>query len=943
MKKIISILFLVAFSFIAKAQTFSWSGTEYIMDNTTINIPIVVSGVPTVIDNNYGVAHICLNITHSYDADLLIKLVSPSGFTVTLIQNIGGSANNFIGTCLGMDGTAFTNAQAPYSGIFFPVGDVSSFNNGQNPNGTWQLQVTDVASPDTGSIHIASIAFTNNPPTLNAGSGAPVGTYVCSTCILPGGATTGDLLPDMTASAKEINVNHTEEPGFLYISNATPNIGYGPLDIYGYDSCFCGTTRVPCNTVCPNGDPLQHVVKQRVYHKIAGKDTLTFYDRFAGKMTYHPTHGHLHVDNWANYTLRTATANPDARTWPIVAAGTKVSFCLINLGTCAGNPGECVDNNGNTLLTAPNNNLGWHTGCGLNQGIYPGHYDVYSISLNDPIPLQNVCNGTYYIVSITDPDNNFLELDEENNWVAVPITLTQQSVKPIITAGGATTICQGGSVTLTSSTETNYLWSTGATTQSITVTQAGTYTVSTNCGLSTATSDPKTVTVIPTNSVADVSIAITNGSNPTCPGVSQIFTATPTNGGNPTYQWKVNGVNVGTNSATYTTSALTNGQIVTCVMTSNITCLAIPQVTSNAITMIVNPAVDPSVGIALTTGTNPQCAGATATFTAAVSNGNNPSYQWKLNDANTGTNANTFTSTGLTNGQTVNCIISATATCPTIQTLGTGTAANDYRSDLGAAYPTYYGNGRQQYLIRASELTALGLTTGYIKSLGFSLKIGGVVGDPATLNGYTIKIAQTASTSMTTTFLAPTFTTVFGPVNYTPILNSVNTHIFSNPFLWNGTSNLVVDICFSNQVLGNAAYQTYQTTSSFVSTTYYQADYAAGAGACTKTTGTTGSVRPNMIFTHSAVKTASSNTITMAVNANSTYTFTGTGNWNVATNWSNNAIPPAVLPACAQIFIDPPVGQECILNVTQTISQGAKITVMTNKKFRIPGDLIIQQ
>ena len=943
MKKIISILFLVAFSFIAKAQTFSWSGTEYIMDNTTINIPIVVSGVPTVIDNNYGVAHICLNITHSYDADLLIKLVSPSGFTVTLIQNIGGSANNFIGTCLGMDGTAFTNAQAPYSGIFFPVGDVSSFNNGQNPNGTWQLQVTDVASPDTGSIHIASIAFTNNPPTLNAGSGAPVGTYVCATCILPGGATTGDLLPDMTASAKEINVNHTEEPGFLYISNATPNIGYGPLDIYGFDSCFCGTTRVPCNTVCPNGDPIQHVVKQRVYHKIAGKDTLTFYDRVAGKMTYHPTHGHLHVDNWANYTLRTATSNPDARTWPIVAAGTKVSFCLINLGTCSGNPGECVDNNGNTLLTAPNNNLGWHTGCGLNQGIYPGQYDVYSISLNDPIPLQNVCNGTYYIVSITDPDNNFLELDEENNWVAVPITLTQQSVKPIITAGGATTICQGGSVTLMSSTETNYLWSTGETTQSIMVTQAGTYTVSTNCGLSTATSDPTTVTVIPTNSVADVSIAITNGSNPTCPGVSQIFTATPTNGGNPTYQWKVNGVNVGTNSATYTTSALTNGQIVTCVMTSNITCLAIPQVTSNAITMIVNPAVDPSVGIALTTGTNPQCAGATATFTAAVSNGNNPSYQWKLNDANTGTNANTFTSTGLTNGQTVNCIISATATCPAIQTLGTGTTANDYRSDLGAAYPTYYGNGRQQYLIRASELTALGLTTGYIKSLGFSLKIGGVVGDPVTLNGYTIKIAQTTSTSMTTTFLAPTFTTVFGPVNYTPILNSVNTHVFSNSFFWNGTSNLVVDICFANQVLGNAAYQTYQTTSSFVSTTYYQADYAAGAGACTKTTGTTGSVRPNMIFTHSAVKTAGSNTITMAVNANSTYTFTGTGNWNVAANWSNNAIPPAVLPACAQIFIDPPVGQECILNVTQTISQGAKITVMTNKKFRIPGDLIIQQ
>ncbi|MEP7166016.1 MAG: hypothetical protein ABI741_15040, partial [Ferruginibacter sp.] len=258
-----------------------------------------------------------------------------------------------------------------------------------------------------------------------------------------------------------------------------------------------------------------------------------------------------------------------------------------------------------------------------------------------------------------------------------------------------------------------------------------------------------------------------------------------------------------------------------------------------------------------------------------------------------------------------------------------------------AAYPTYYGNGRQQYLIRASELNALGISAGYIKSLGFD--VAGSIGDPVTLNGFTLKIAQTTASSMTTNFLSSTFTTVFGPVNYAPALNSTNTHHFANPFYWDGSSNLVIDICFSNQVVGNAAYQSYQTTSSFISTTFYQADGSGGAGACTKITGSTGSVRPNMTFTHSAVKTANSNTITMAVNANNSFTFTGTGNWNVASNWSNNTIPPAVLPACSQIFIDPPAGEECILNVTQTIAQGAKITVMSNKKFRIPGDLILQQ
>lgn len=48
---------------------------------------------------------------------------------------------------------------------------------------------------------------------------------------------------------------------------------------------------------------------------------------------------------------------------------------------------------------------------------------------------------------------------------------------PIITANGPTTFCAGGSVTLTSSPGVSYLWSSGETTQSITVTTSGSYTV----------------------------------------------------------------------------------------------------------------------------------------------------------------------------------------------------------------------------------------------------------------------------------------------------------------------------------------------------------------------------------------------------------------------------------------------------------------------------------
>ncbi len=72
------------------------------------------------------------------------------------------------------------------------------------------------------------------------------------------------------------------------------------------------------------------------------------------------------------------------------------------------------------------------------------------------------------------------------------------------------------------------------------------------------------------------------------------------------------------------------------------------------------------------------------------------------------------------------------------------------------------------------------------------------------------------------------------------------------------------------------------------------------------------------------------------------YTFTGNGNWDVATNWKNNIIPPSILPAGAEIIIEPELNGECILNVPQIILTGAKIIVQKNTKFRINGNLDIQ-
>lgn len=89
-------------------------------------------------------------------------------------------------------------------------------------------------------------------------------------------------------------------------------------------------------------------------------------------------------------------------------------------------------------------------------------------------------------------------------------------------------------------------------------------------------------TILPT-----INITVFPGS--TVPvGTPATFTASVTNGGtSPVLQWKKNGINVGTNSATYTDFNIDSADVITCVVTSSIPCAFPNNVTSNAITMIV--------------------------------------------------------------------------------------------------------------------------------------------------------------------------------------------------------------------------------------------------------------------------------------------------------------------------------------------------------------------
>jgi uncharacterized protein (TIGR02145 family) len=170
------------------------------------------------------------------------------------------------------------------------------------------------------------------------------------------------------------------------------------------------------------------------------------------------------------------------------------------------------------------------------------------------------------------------------------------------------------------------------------------------------------VTVNPGDSVK---VSISASGNTICSGTSITYTATPTYGGSsPSYQWKVNGVNAGTNSSVFTYTPL-NNDVVSCILTSsNTICVFNNPATSNAITMIVNPQMPVSVSI--TSSLNPVCAGNTVLFTAhPINEGSSPVYQWKVNGVNAGSNSSTFTYIPLNNDQ-VSCVMtSSLTTCVT--------------------------------------------------------------------------------------------------------------------------------------------------------------------------------------------------------------------------------------------------------------------------------------
>jgi hypothetical protein len=84
---------------------------------------------------------------------------------------------------------------------------------------------------------------------------------------------------------------------------------------------------------------------------------------------------------------------------------------------------------------------------------------------------------------------------------------------------------------------------------------------------------------------------------------------------------------------------------------------------------------------------------------------------------------------------------------------------------------------------------------------------------------------------------------VYGPVNYTAVVG-VNTHSFTTPFNWDGTSNVVIQTCFNNSGYTNNSVGSLSNTS-YISCRWLNQDAAT---VCTSPIASTASSRPQMIL-----------------------------------------------------------------------------------------------
>lgn len=302
----------------AEAQTittYSNSSTIAIPDNAcpaTVNRTFSVGSSYEVGDVDIGIL-----LDHTYRRDLEITLTSPTGTIVTLMDFVGGGANNlnvrFDDEATGGTIASHTSSDplTPiYNSTKIPQNSLSAFD-GEDAQGTWTLRICDQQGIDVGSFRQADLYITQLPPfadlsltksfgatssnsgtyslsvtnstisaltatgvtvsdTLPSGvsltgiSGTGTysgGVWTLGTAIAPGQTVSIELSVTITATSGTITNSAEIRSSTAFDSDSTPNNGVTSEDDYASVSFTAGTRLPgyvpPLTNVCPISNQLQ--------------------------------------------------------------------------------------------------------------------------------------------------------------------------------------------------------------------------------------------------------------------------------------------------------------------------------------------------------------------------------------------------------------------------------------------------------------------------------------------------------------------------------------------------------------------------------------------------------------------------------------------------------------------------------------------------------------
>ena len=197
-------------------------------------------------------------------------------------------------------------------------------------------------------------------------------------------------------------------------------------------------------------------------------------------------------------------------------------------------------------------------------------------------------------------------------------------------------------------------------------------------------------------------------------------------------------------------------------------------------------------------------------------------------------NANiTFPSSTLTCGGLNTSCVNTSHT----ETVGIGFAS----TGIATPYEGFWHDGRVQYIYYAADLIASGMVSGTISAMAFNIANKG---STKPYKNFTIKMKCTPLACFPGPIFETGLSTVYGPTSYSTNLGW-NTHNLTTTFDWDGTSNIIVEVCFDNKSYSNDDDVFYSLTS--CKSVLY--DYADNSNGCSLATPAGAGFLPNIRFT----------------------------------------------------------------------------------------------